>query len=110
MIQAKGVLCKSGECVEWKERINLYDNFSRGDILQIISRGDILQINPELDTPKAERFGGMLLIVTEVFSVGVQGYLMHHTDFDAVRFADKAFLRVKFEDIVRVGRMHWMKE
>jgi hypothetical protein len=100
MVEAKGVLERKEDGFEWKEHI----------AIGVFSEGDILQINPERDTDMAKRYGGMLLIVTEPKSWGAQGYLMHYTDFDAVRFSDKAFLRVKFEDVVKVGRMVWMHE
>jgi len=65
--------------------------------------GDVLQINPT-----HSEFGGMLLVVTEPKDWGAQGYLMSYYDFYAVRYNNKAFLRVKFEDMEYVGGLQWM--
>lgn len=70
---------------------------------QKLEVGDILQISPTYD-----RFGGMLLVVTDPKEWGAQGYLMACYNFDAVRYAEKAYLRVKFEDMEYVGRLKWM--
>jgi hypothetical protein len=70
--------------------------------------GDIVQINPE----NGRRWGGFLVVVTEPERWGCQGYIIWHTDFNAVRIisSGKAFVRVKFEDIEYVGRMFWTHE
>lgn len=70
--------------------------------------GDILQINPENE----HKFAGMLVIVTEPKSWGAQGYLMCHYNFEAVRVlpSQKAFVRVKFEDVEHVGRVEWIMQ
>lgn len=100
MVEAKGVLERKEDGFEWKEHI----------AIGVFSESDILQINPERDTDMAKRYGGMLLIVTEPKSWGAQGYLMHFCDFEAVRCDGKAFLRVKFEDVVKVGQIEWIHE
>ena len=70
--------------------------------------GDIVQVNPE----GSHKWGGFLVVVTEPIENGCQGYIMWHTDFNAVRViqSGKAFVRVKFEDIEYVGRMFWVHE
>lgn len=68
-----------------------------------IEEGTIVQINPA--KPK---FGGMLLCVTEVYSWGVQGYLFSYFNFEAVRYKEKAFVRVNREDFEIVGCMAWL--
>lgn len=70
--------------------------------------GDILQINPE----NGHKFAGMLVIVDEPTSWGCQGYLMSHYNFEAVRClpSQKAFVRVKFEDVEHVGRVEWIMQ
>ncbi len=65
--------------------------------------GDILQINPE-----HENFGGFLLIVTDPKEWGAQGYLMNWHDFEAIRYKDRAFLRVTFEQVEYCGRIAWI--
>ncbi len=67
--------------------------------------GDICQIRPDY-----EKFGGMLLVVTEPKPFGAMGYLMSMVNFDAVKYKDRAFLRVKFEDMEYIGKMHWIYE
>ena len=67
-----------------------------------------MQINAE----NGHRWGGFLVVVTEPKQWGCQGYIIWHTDFNAVRIisSGKAFVRVKFEDIEYVGRMVWVHE
>jgi hypothetical protein len=69
--------------------------------------GDIVQINPEKD-----KYGGFFLVVTEVKCFGVQGYLLSHCNFPAVRIASsgKAFLRVAWEDMEYIGESYWIHE
>lgn len=69
-----------------------------------LEEGDLLQLNPEY-----EKFGGMLLVVTEPKSWGCQGYLLSSRDFDAVKYKGRAYLRVKFEDMEYVGRLTWFE-
>ena len=70
--------------------------------------GDILQINPDNE----HKFAGMLVIVTKPKRWGAQGYLMAHYNFEAVRVlpSQKAFIRVKFEDVEHVGRVEWIMQ
>lgn len=68
--------------------------------------GDVVQISPESQNP----YSGMLLVVTEPKSWGCQGYLLHTGDFPATRYKDKAYLRVKWEDMEYVGKMQWMEK
>ena len=65
--------------------------------------GDVVQINPE----KGHRFPGFLVVVTEPKSYGAQGYLMHWCDFPAIRFKDRAFVNVKYDQIEYVGHVFW---
>ena len=67
--------------------------------------GDILQISPE--HPK---FPGFFLIVTEPKNWGAQGYLLFTGDFEAKRYKDKAFLRVRFEEVKLCGSSAWIEE
>lgn len=69
-----------------------------------LEKGDVVQINPS-----SERWGGMLLVVSEPKSWGCQGYLLSHNDFEAVRVKRtmKAYARIKFEDIEYVGKVFW---
>lgn len=64
--------------------------------------GDVVQLNP------SHKFSGMILVVTEPKDFGAQGYLMSQFNFEAVRFNNVAYLRVKFEDIEYVGKIAWM--
>ncbi len=66
-------------------------------------KGDILQINPD------DKFGGMLLIVTEPKSWGAQGVLYSSRHFDAVRFDGQAYLRVNFNEVEYCGRLEWLE-
>ena len=66
--------------------------------------GDIVQLKPE------HKFCGMLVVVTETFSWGCQGYLMSPWNFEAIRFKGLAYVRPKSEDFELVGTMHWVLE
>lgn len=68
--------------------------------------GDVLQINPEI----GHRWGGMLFVCDEPKSWGCQGYLLHTGHFEATRFKDIAFCRVKFEDMEFVGKLPWIRD
>jgi hypothetical protein len=67
-------------------------------------KGDILQINPT-----HERWPGFFMVVTETKEWGAQGYLLWHCDFEAVRFGEKAYVRMKFEEVEYCGREVWIK-
>lgn len=68
------------------------------DDLQL-TPGDIVQINPNV-----ERFGGSLMVVTELKSWGVQGYVQ-------VPGSGQAYYRCKFEDMERTwGRAVWLAD
>ena len=64
--------------------------------------GSVIQINPD-----HEKFGGMFVVVTEPHEWGCQGYLLHWCDFDAVRFRDKAYVRIKWDGMEYVGVSPW---
>lgn len=67
--------------------------------------GDVVQISPEHNN-----YPGFLLVVTELKEWGVQGYLLHTEDFFACRFEDKAYLRVRWENMEYVGRLAWIEK
>jgi hypothetical protein len=54
--------------------------------------GDIVQVNPEKET-----FGGCMVVVTEVKSWGVQGYVQN------AGVAGQAYIRLKTEDFEPTG-------
>jgi hypothetical protein len=66
--------------------------------------GDVVQLNPE------HKFAGMLVVVTEPYSWGCQGYLMSQFNFEAVRFKGVAYVRPKFADFEFVGHIQWICE
>jgi hypothetical protein len=61
--------------------------------------GDVFQVSPETDN---ELFGGSMLIVSEVKSFGVQGYVqvLHEG-------GGQAYVRVKWKDLAYVGKAVW---
>lgn len=67
--------------------------------------GEVFQIKPG-----AERFGGMLIVVTEPHSWGIQGYLLSQMNFEATRFKGVAYCRKNWDDLEYVGRLGWMWE
>jgi len=64
-----------------------------------IEVGDVVQIDPEHDP---RRFGGCFLVVTELKSFGVQGYVT-----SCPNDGGQAFYRVAFDKIVRIGPAEW---
>jgi len=62
---------------------------------------DVVQISPEVDHHDGF-WAGNLLVVTEVFSWGVQGYC-RATD-------GKAFLRLNFQQFEKIGQLVWIEE
>lgn len=62
----------------------------------MIAVNDIVQIDPDHD----ERFGACLLVVTDVKSWGVQGYVK-------IPNAGDAYYRVAFDKCARVGSVEW---
>lgn len=70
----------------------------------ILAKGDVVQINPE------HKFGGMLVVVSEPKTFGCQGYLLSAENFEACRFKGRAFVRLKWEEIEFVGKLHWIEE
>lgn len=62
--------------------------------------GDVVQINPEHDT----RFGGCFLLITEVKSWGVQGFVQIPTS-DGF---NRAYYRVPFDQIEHIGTANWI--
>ena len=67
--------------------------------------GDVVQLNPCI-----EKFGGMLVVVTEPKSWGCQGYLVSCHNFEAVKYKGRAFVRPRFEDMEFVGKVVWIEE
>jgi hypothetical protein len=61
---------------------------------------DVVQINPEKATNLA--FGGCFMIVTEVKSWGVQGYVQAFGTREKI--GGQAYYRAKFDEIKYVGR------
>lgn len=68
--------------------------------------GEIYQINPESDNP----LGGCLVVVTEPETWGIQGYVFldrpEHNIL--VRYEGRAFVRVNWDQIVKVGYIEWI--
>jgi hypothetical protein len=60
-----------------------------------VERGDIIQIRPDA------HWGGCLLLVEEVKSWGIQGYV-------EIPMKGRAYLRVPHEDYEIVGRASWV--
>ena len=56
---------------------------------------DVVQVDPEVD-----RFGGCLVIVTELKAFGVQGFV-------EVPAEGRAFIRLKWDQIERIGQAVW---
>ena len=69
-----------------------------------IEIGDVVQIDPEHDPT----FGGHFLVVTEVKSWGVQGYV---TPLPVNRGEPRglAYYRIEFDKIARIGKAEWWK-
>jgi hypothetical protein len=65
--------------------------------------GDLLQIKRE------HKFGGFLVVVTDIKSFGCQGYLMSAYDFKAARYNGRAYVRVNFEEVEYVGHLEWIE-
>ena len=58
----------------------------------IVEIGDIVQVNPS-----KEMFGGCMVVVTEVKSFGIQGYVQ------SAGVPGQQYIRLKFEDIEPTG-------
>ena len=63
-----------------------------------ITIGSVVQINPEHDT----RFGACFLVVSELKSFGVHGYVTVPGEK-----AGNAYYRVAFEHVVYIGEAEW---
>lgn len=62
--------------------------------------GDIVQVNPEVDT-----FGGCMVVVTEVKSWGIQGYVQ------SAGVPGQQYIRLNWKDIEPTGgRAVWVAE
>lgn len=59
-----------------------------------IREGDIVQVNPDVET-----FGGCMVVVTEIKSWGVQGYVQ------SAGVPGQQYIRCKFADIESTGGM-----
>ena len=69
--------------------------------------GDVVQIDPAHDP----MFGAHFLVVTEVKTWGVQGYVTPLTARETVTSAPSlAYYRVANEHIVLIGRAEWLSE
>lgn len=68
-----------------------------GDNIKV---GDVVQIDPEHD----EVFGGCFLLVTELKTWGVMGYVRVPGHGDK---GGEAYYRVPFEQIARIGAAEW---
>lgn len=73
---------------------------------QNVSVGDIVQVNPK--TAEDLMFVGCLVVVTEVKSWGIQGYVPVPTSRDEA--PGLAFVRLAADKFVRVGAVEWMIE
>jgi len=63
----------------------------------ILSYGDIVQINPDCD----DVFGCCIVIVSEIKSWGIQGYVK-------IPGQGNAYVRKKWDEIAFVGKAEWM--
>lgn len=70
--------------------------------METIQVGDVVQIDPAHDPV----FGACLLVVTEVKSWGVQGYVPIPKHPSSV----EAYYRVPFDKIQRIGTAEWVYE
>lgn len=69
----------------------------------LIEIGSLVQINPET---KNQIFAGCIVVVTEITSCGIQGYVQAlGTDS---KLGGQAFLRPTWKDIEPVGYAHWV--
>lgn len=66
-----------------------------------IKANDIVQISPEVDH-QGGFWAGNLLVVTEVHEWGVQGFCRGTEGY--------AYIRLKFDQIEKVGRLAWVPE
>ena len=57
-----------------------------------IQVGDIVQVNPDVET-----FGACMIVVTEIKSWGIQGYVQ------SAGLNGQAYIRLPFKDIERTG-------
>ena len=60
--------------------------------IESINIGDIVQVNPGV-----EKFGGCMVVVTEIHSWGIQGYVQN------AGVAGQAYIRLKTEDFEHTG-------
>lgn len=67
-------------------------------------QGDIFQFSP--DNPN---FPGQFIVASEIKDWGIQGYLLlaYPDAGTLVRFKGMAYLRPKYEEIVKVGQVEW---
>lgn len=71
-----------------------------------LNEGDILQISP--DGKYKDKFGGMLIVVSEPKCFGCQGYIMAPCDIQSVKFNGRTYLRVPFEEMEYIGHLEWI--
>lgn len=67
--------------------------------------GVVVQISPEGED---KMFAACLMVITEVFSWGVQGYVSCPVSRDEM--PGLAFVRKKYAELEVVGRASWMRE
>ena len=74
-----------------------------------LNEGDVVQIDPEHDSV----FGSSFMVVTEVKSWGVQGYVHAFPGFNAdgtKHEGGRAYLRVAFEHMEYIVQAEWVWE
>lgn len=67
--------------------------------------GSVVQIRPDGDHGG---FSGQFLVVSEMKSWGVQGYIQCFHETDLKQMGGQAYYRVKFEDIAYIGTAEWV--
>lgn len=67
----------------------------------MININDVVQIDPAHDGV----FGGCFMIVTELYSWGVQGYVQIPGEKGG-----QAYYRCKFEHVYRIGSAEWIAD
>ncbi len=70
-----------------------------------IQIGSVVQIDPQHD----EHFGACFLVVTEVKTWGVQGYVSMPTK-PGTSAINMAYYRVEFEHVAYIGMAEWRAE
>jgi hypothetical protein len=66
--------------------------------------GAVLQISPDFEN---KAFAGCLLVVTQTYKWGVQGYVQALGE-DRDTMGGQAYIRIKWEHVAYVGHVAWM--